>query len=861
MAGRAHGLAGGVVVGLDAGAHQAEHHVVAGAHRQVGIHPGGVGHGGVGDHHAHEAPFIAQHVGEQGFGAAGPGGAQVGVAGHDRGGLALLDRDLKGLEVQLAHSLLVAPDGQGQTVGLLIVQGEVLGVAVDALGGGALDLGRAQLAGEQTVLGIVLEVAPAEGGAVDVHARGVQAHDAVGQGLRAEDAAEFLHQLHVPGGADDGLAGEGDALEGADQGVDAGGAVQIGGGGLAHGGHGGGGPAAVEDHGGHVLIAELLEQQLPLGIVPVEPGHVLQCQAVVGVDDGGVGTVDFIGGLLGEGLHHRIGGRLAVLPGLGGGARPVGAGDVNRDLAVLHVGKVGHGGGLVGGAGIALAVDHGVLHGIGPAVDGLVGVVHEPDLVIAGLQHIAAGAEGIEGGHVLRGKGHGHGLGGAGLQQAGLGKADQRHMGLLDAALGIGGGVIDLHHVLARSVAGIGDLHLQGDGAAAVHIGLNALLKAGVAQAVAEGVLDGAVIVDEAVGRGGLVVAVAHVDALGILHVVAGVQVAVSKVAGVPEGGGRGQIIGIGVHQTAGGVHRTGEHFAHRVEAHRAGAAHPEGRVHAVLQEAQLHGVGGVDEHDDLGEALGLDQRQQILLVLRQLQVVPPVVGLAVARGKHILGQVAALAADAGEDDDRRVGEVLRLLQDRVGVGGGGDLCGGEVGAGVAALLGALHAGVPVELHQLFVDLQAGVLQALDHVHIGGGVAGAAAGAAVDRVDGAVAEEVDPGAAGQGQGAVFVAEQDDALLLQTLSHGKALFRGLGHAEHVGAPGGLGAGDHGVQIHAHPRGDHGLERAAGDVDRQGDDQQDRQKNDAAFFHGLTLSSSQIAFVLDKSCCNMIISTQC
>ena len=494
----------------------------------------------------------------------------------------------------------------------------MLGVAVDALGGRAPDLGRAQLAGEEAVLGIVLKVPAGEGSTVDVHAGGVEADDAVGQGLRAEDLAELLHQLLIPGGADNRLAGEADAPEGADQGVDARRTVQIRGGGLAHGGHGGGGPAAVEDHGRHVLVAELLEQELPLGIVPVQTGQILQDQAVVGVDDGGIAVVDLVGGLPGEGLHHGVGGRLAVLPGLGGGARPVRAGDVDRDLPVLHVGKVGHGGGLVGGTGVALAVDHGGRHGVGPAVDDVVGVVHQLDLILAGLQHIAARAEGIKGGHILLGEGDSDGLGGAGLQEAGLGKARQDHVGFFDAALGIGGGVVDLHYVLAGNAAGVGDLDLQGDGAVAVGVGLDALLEARIAQAVAEGVLDGGGIVDVTVRSRGLIVAVAHVDALGVLHVVPGSQVAVGEVAGVPEGGGCGEVVGVGVHQAAGGVDLAGQDVAHRVEAHRAGAADPEGRVHA-LDEAQLHSVGGVDQHDDLGKALGLDQGQEIFLILRQL--------------------------------------------------------------------------------------------------------------------------------------------------------------------------------------------------------------------------------------------------
>ena len=858
VAGRAHRLARRVVGAVDARAHQAEHHVVARAHREIRIHPGGVRHGGVGHNHADKAPLAAQHVGDQRLRAAGPGRAEVGVARHDGRGLALLDGDLKGLEIELAHRLFIAPDREGETVGFLIVQGEMLGVAVDALARRAAHLRRTELAGEQTILRVVLEVAAGEGRAVDVHAGGIETDDAVCERLGGKDAAELLDQRRIPGRADDRLTREGHALERADEGVDAGGAVEIGGGGLADGGHGGRRPAAVEDHGRHILIAELLEQQFPLGIVPGEPGEILEHEAVVGVDDRGVGVVDLIGGLLGERLHHEIGGCLTVRARARRGARPVGAGDVDGDLPVLHIGKMRDGGGLIGGARIALAVDDRVLHGISPAVDDLMRVFHQLDRVVAGLEHIAARAEGVEGSHILGCEGHRHGLGLARGEELRLGEAREHDLSLLHAALGIGRGVVDLHDVLTRDRAGVCDLDLHGDDAVAVGIALDALLKVRIAQTVAKGVLHGAVIVDKAVGRGGLIVAVADIDALGVLDIVAGLEVAVSKVPGVPEGGGGGEVIGVGIDQAAGGIDRAGQRLTNRVEADRAGAADPERGVHAVLEEAELHRVGGVDEHDGLREALRLHEREQVFLVLRQLEIVPSVVGLAVACGEHILRQVAALAADAGEHDDRGVGEVLRLLQHRLGVGGGGNLGRSEVGAGIAALLRAGDPGVPVEFHELLVDLKPGILQALDDVHIRGGVARAAARAAVDRIDRAVAEEVDLAAGCERKRAVFVPEQHKALCLETFGHCETLRRGVRDGQDIGALDGLGAGQQGIEVDAHPGSDHGVERSAGDIHRQRGDQQDRQKDYAAFFHAVLL----LLFTgLDKGICNMIISTQC
>src|SRR5699024_3738105 len=111
-----------------------------------------------------------------------------------------------------------------------------------------------------------------------------------------------------------------------------------------------------------------------------------------------------------------------------------------------------------------------------------------------GLQHIAAVGLVVVGGHVLGGKGDGDGLAVAGLEQLGLVEAGQHHMGLFNAAHGVGSGVVDLDHVLAGHAAGVGYLHGHGDGAVGIRVVLNLLGKGGVAQAVAEGVLDGGLV-------------------------------------------------------------------------------------------------------------------------------------------------------------------------------------------------------------------------------------------------------------------------------------------------------------------------------------------------------------------------------
>ena len=661
MAGAAHGLLCGIRGRIQIDAHQAEHHIAACADGKVDIHPVGVAHGGVSDHHAVEAPLVAEHIGEQRLGSACPGVAQAAVAAHNGGGSAFLDRKLKGFEVNFADGLLVRPDRDGQAVGFLIVQGKVLDVGVHALTVHALHHGSAHFAGQQAVLAVILKVTAGEGGAVDVHAGGIQTHHMVCSGFGTKGGAKALGKVGVPAGTYNDLTGEGNALQAADQTVDAGRTVQIIGGGLAHAGNLWGGPAAVGDHGGHVVHAELLQQVVPLGVIVIQPGHILQGQTVVCHGDGLVAVVVLVDQGIFLGGNGFCAGSLAVGAGGGQGPLPVGAGNVLLDLTLCHILKLVGGSHKVGAAGVIAAVGDGCGYFVLPLVNDVMGVVHQLDLVGTGFQNVSLCARFVVGGHILRGKGDGHLLGGTGLQQIRLGKACQHHMGFLDAANGVGCGIVDLYHVLACHSTGVLDLHGHLDGAVGGLVVGNGLLKGGVGQAVAEGVLHGLCVggfVAEAggvVNIAGLVEAVAHIDALGVLHIVM-VEVGVGKVAGVPVSWRGGQIVGVGIRQTAGGVYLAGQDLAHGVEAGRTKAADPQSGINGViLQKAQFHGVGGVDEDDHLAKTLCLDESQQIFFILRQFQIMSAVVGLTVTGSVHILRQVAALAAYAGEGDDGNI--------------------------------------------------------------------------------------------------------------------------------------------------------------------------------------------------------------
>ena len=544
----------------------------------------------VGDDRAEEAPFASQHILEQGGGCTAPYIADAVEGAHQRragarllvDGLAvievlerrggLLDKDLVGTRIDLAQGLLIAPDDEavGNTVAVHIVEDKVLGIAGQAEVGRALDRGGAHPAADQRILGVVLKAAAAEGRAVNVAAGGVPAVHVGEQRLVADTAAEFLGELHVPGGR-----------------RQRGGAVEVAAGakaqtavllepGRAVGGAGGGqvdrldgGRALVAgiDQLAHGFRAHLVEQHIPARIVV---GRAAQgdCRPDrIGAGRGRLFVGDIvIRGIGAESRDRGVGGRevLRCRRGREGGGEIL-AGEERalaaRGLGIGHklgvqIVKTVHGGlhgqrvpgfgrevarlALLGVdlalAGIALAVDDllcDVVDILAVLAVGLVRVLVDGDAVVALVEDIAALGQEIIRGHVLDREGERVVGGLAGLQQLGLGKGGEHRVGFLHTADRVGRVEIELDHVLAGHVTAV--LHGDGDdNAALVGLGiLDALLERGVAQAVAEGIgnrvlvglaalaLDGEAA---AVGRDSLVVAIAEVDALLVLDDIAVAQ-------------------------------------------------------------------------------------------------------------------------------------------------------------------------------------------------------------------------------------------------------------------------------------------------------------------------------------------------
>lgn len=167
-----------------------QHQVAAVADGPIGIHVVSEVEA-VGDDHTAEAPLAAQHAVQQCIAGTGPLVANIVPTGHDGLAAAHLGADLEGTQVDLADSLLVSPGAEQLTlVGLLVVQGKVLHVSVDAVALGTGNGAGTDVTGEDAVLRVIFEVTAVKGGTVAVHGGGVPAGDVHLAAKAAQTAAE-----------------------------------------------------------------------------------------------------------------------------------------------------------------------------------------------------------------------------------------------------------------------------------------------------------------------------------------------------------------------------------------------------------------------------------------------------------------------------------------------------------------------------------------------------------------------------------------------------------------------------------------------------------------------------------------------
>ena len=145
-----------------------------------------------------EAPFIAQHVGEQPVILGGMYAVDAVVCAHDGPRLGFLDDVFECREVDFAQRTLGDVGADAQTVGLLVVGGEMLERGAHALGLHACDDADRLMARQIRVFGPVFEAAAAKRVALDVHARTEDYGNLLLNALFGHGFADLVDEFRVP---------------------------------------------------------------------------------------------------------------------------------------------------------------------------------------------------------------------------------------------------------------------------------------------------------------------------------------------------------------------------------------------------------------------------------------------------------------------------------------------------------------------------------------------------------------------------------------------------------------------------------------------------------------------------------------
>lgn len=153
----------------------------------------------VGHDDALEAPLVAQHVGQQPVILGGVHAVDTVVGAHDGPRLGGLDDVFEGRQVDLTQGALADAGIDAQTVGLLVVGGEVLERGAHALGLHAGDDADRLMAGEIRVFGPVFETAAAERVALDVDAGSQNDGHLFLDALLGHRLADLVDEFRIPG--------------------------------------------------------------------------------------------------------------------------------------------------------------------------------------------------------------------------------------------------------------------------------------------------------------------------------------------------------------------------------------------------------------------------------------------------------------------------------------------------------------------------------------------------------------------------------------------------------------------------------------------------------------------------------------
>ena len=146
-----------------------------------------------------EAPFVAQHVGKQPVVLRRMHAVDAVVCAHDGPRLGFLDDVLERREVDFAQCTLGDVGADAQTVGFLIVGGEMLKRSAHALGLHAGDDADGFMTRQIRIFRPGFEAAASERVALDVHARAEDYGDLLLNALFGHGFANLVDEFRIPG--------------------------------------------------------------------------------------------------------------------------------------------------------------------------------------------------------------------------------------------------------------------------------------------------------------------------------------------------------------------------------------------------------------------------------------------------------------------------------------------------------------------------------------------------------------------------------------------------------------------------------------------------------------------------------------
>ena len=676
---------------------------------------------------------------------------------------------------------------------------------------GTFDRVCGNVAGQNRIFGVILEVAACESCSVIVHSRSVPAGYIHFISHLADAVTELIGKILVPGSCDHNADRETDGADAGKVVVDGSRSVAVISADFADAVDRVGLISAEGDHSVHVVQSHLIHELVPLGIIFVKAAHVNQLETVGSAcrNSFRIGILIRCSCLCCQVIADVVEGCLRFVRHLiACGSRcgccvvceMIRTGQI-LDIACRVIKLVGSCD-LITSALVVAVVGLCRSYSEGFGLDLVVGIRVDRNLIVACFKDISLGILVVIGHQLFLADHNVHSLGSAGLKHAGLLELNEVSGGLLNAAVGVRRVGIYFHDILTRNAAGIGYFYCKGDVIAVVGDITHLLCEGRIGQAVSEWILYKAVVIEETFSRCCLIETIADIDAFHIVYerrncssflaceadrsVLELLHVGVVEVTEVAPPGSLFEVVDKCINCLSGRIDLACHDLAECCHTDVSAGCCPDEALdlRIVSDKAKLKCVGAVVNYDNILEAAA-DKLNQLSLAVVKLQIVVafvPVIALiegivigccsvgcavligAVDDGLYVRGKIRTFSAGTGDHDHSGVGECLRVRHHVIRISA-------DIGLGKCPVLcphsayRAVCLVSDVEITQFGVGLNACVVQTLQKIdRLISLVQSTGSSAAQHRIGGSPAEYVELGTLSHGKHA-FVLEKHCAFLI------------------------------------------------------------------------------------------------